>query len=73
MRYRRNEPLRLLFYIVLFVLLLFMVGSTSTVAAKPPKSNVKSKFYDFSEQLIDGEIKKATYLYVDARQKVKFD
>ncbi len=34
---------------------------------------VKSKFYDFSEMLIDGEIKKPTALYTDARQKVKFD
>ena len=38
--------------------------------AKPP---VKSKFYDFSEQLIDGEIKKPTSLYTDARQKVRFE
>lgn len=40
---------------------------------KPPKRNVKSKFYDFSEQLIDGEIRKPTALYTDARQKAKFD
>jgi len=40
---------------------------------KPPRPNVKSKFYDFSEQLIDGEIKKPTALYTDARQKAKFD
>jgi hypothetical protein len=33
----------------------------------------KSKFYDFSEQLIDGEIKKPTTLYMDSREKVKFD
>jgi len=33
----------------------------------------KSKFYDFSDQLIDGYIKKPTTLYTDARQKVKFD
>ncbi len=33
----------------------------------------KSKFYDFSEQLIDGQIKKPTALYTDARQKVKFE
>lgn len=42
----------------------------STAQAKPP---TKSKFYDFSEQLIDGEIKKPTALYTDSRQKVKFD
>jgi hypothetical protein len=34
---------------------------------------VKSKFYDFSDQLIDGDIKKPTTLFTDARQKVKFD
>ena len=53
--------------IVLFLLILFM---PLTVNAKPP---TKSKFYDFSEQLIDGEIKKPTALYTDSRQKVKFD
>ena len=39
------------------------------VHAKSPRA----KFYDFSEQLIDGEIKKPTTLYTDARDKVKFD
>ena len=33
----------------------------------------KSKFYDFSDQLIDGEIKKPTALYTDSRTQVKFD
>ena len=42
-------------------------------AANAQKKSVKSKFYDFSDQLIDGEIKKPTNLYIDARQKVKFD
>tara|TARA_Y100000034_G_C6778067_1_gene347543 strand:+ start:652 stop:864 length:213 start_codon:yes stop_codon:yes gene_type:complete len=37
----------------------------------PPKSN--SKFYDFSEQVIDGQIKRPTALYTDSRQKVKFN
>jgi len=37
--------------------------------AKQPRA----KFYDFNEQLIDGEIKKPTTLYTDARGKVKFD
>jgi hypothetical protein len=31
------------------------------------------KFYDFSEQLIDGEIKKPTALYTDVRQRAKFE
>ena len=33
----------------------------------------KSKFYDFNDQIIDGEIKKPTTLYTDARDRVKFD
>ena len=37
------------------------------------KTSPKSKFYDFTDQIIDGEIKKPTTLYTDARQKVKFD
>lgn len=45
------------------------VGASSAVAA----DKVKSKFYDFGEMLIDGEIKKPTALYTDARSKVKFD
>jgi len=38
-------------------------------AGKPP---VKAKFYDFSAQLIDGEIKRPTALYTDSRQEAKF-
>ena len=37
--------------------------------ANPPKS----KFYDFNDQVIDGEIKKPTALYTNARQKIKFE
>jgi hypothetical protein len=44
-----------------------------SMAAEPAKGGVKSKFYDFSDQLIDGDIKKPTTLYTDARQRVKFD
>jgi len=40
-------------------------------ASVPPQSG-KSKFYDFSEQIIDGEIKKPTALYMDARRRAKF-
>jgi len=43
------------------------------LAQAAPKGGVKSKFYDFSDQLIDGDIKKPTALYTDARQKVKFE
>tara|TARA_R110001592_G_scaffold484_1_gene2733 strand:- start:9276 stop:9554 length:279 start_codon:yes stop_codon:yes gene_type:complete len=50
-------------------IMLVMGAVISKAEAKSPKS----KFYDFSEQLIDGEIKKPTALYTDARTQVKFE
>ena len=32
----------------------------------------KARFYDFSDQLIDGHIRKPTALYTDARNGAKF-
>jgi len=43
-----------------------------TAYAAPPK-NQRSKFYDFSDQLINGEIRKPTVLYTNTREKVKFE
>ena len=42
---------------------------TGVVLAKQPKT----KFYDFREQIIDGEIKRPTVIYSNAREKVKFE
>ena len=56
-------------YVISFVIFLFIFLNTTALSAKQPKS----KFYDFNEQIIDGEIKKPTTLYTDARDKVKFD
>lgn len=50
---------------------LVAVALPSVVVAAPP-SDVKAKFYDFSDQLIDGEVKRPTALYTDVRQQVKF-
>ena len=50
-----------------------MCSASSDAQAKPPRSSPKSKFYDFSDQLIDGKIKRPTALYTDARTKAKFD
>ena len=36
------------------------------------KPKVRAKFYDFSDQLIDGEVRRPTALYTDSRQEVKF-
>ena len=52
--------------------LIFSIGlpwiMPNAFAAQP-----KAKFYDFNEQLIDGNIKKPTTLYTNARQAVKFE
>ena len=56
------------FFIVLFVFLMFAICLMGAKGKSP-----KSKFYDFSDQLIDGQISKPTTLYTDARQQVKFD
>tara|TARA_B100000131_G_scaffold265300_1_gene262811 strand:+ start:400 stop:609 length:210 start_codon:yes stop_codon:yes gene_type:complete len=46
-----------------------MLTFSSNTIAKTPKT----KFYNFDNMLIDGEIKKPTALYTDVRQRVKFE
>ena len=53
---------------MIFIMFLF-VPITATFG-KPP---TKSKFYDFSDQIIDGELKKPTALYTEGRKKVEFN
>jgi hypothetical protein len=55
---------------IITTIIFCVVSSVSPAAAKGAR---KAKFYDFNEQLINGEIKKPTTLYTDAREKVKFE
>ena len=55
-------------YTAIFITLFVMLGNEAFAQSKP-----KSKFYDFGEQVIDGEIKKPTALYTNSKKKVKFD
>jgi hypothetical protein len=57
------------YFIAIVVFIFIILNTTSIVFAKQPKA----KFYDFNEQIIDGELKKPTTLYTDSRQRVKFD
>jgi len=61
--------LKKLKYFISLLVFFSIIFTTIPVSAKSPKS----KFYDFDQQLIDGEIKKPTALYTDGREKVKFD
>tara|TARA_R110000824_G_scaffold248156_3_gene437252 strand:- start:1339 stop:1587 length:249 start_codon:yes stop_codon:yes gene_type:complete len=57
-------------YFISAVVFIFLILNTTAITmAKQPKS----KFYDFNEQLIDGELKRPTTLYTDSRQRVKFE
>ena len=57
-------------YLISVIVFIFIILNTTAISmAKQPRA----KFYDFNEQLIDGEIKKPTTLYTDVRDKVKFD
>jgi len=61
---------RLLAKLTLF-LFLFLLGLLSARCASA-KPGVKAKFYDFSEQLIDGQVRKPQALYTDVRQQANF-
>lgn len=54
--------------------ILVLLISFSAAAAAPPRANpnARSKFYDFGEQVIDGEIRRPTALYTDARKRARF-
>jgi hypothetical protein len=56
---------------LIILLLLFFIGvmSARCAAARP---SVKAKFYDFSEHLIDGQVRKPQALYTDVRQAAEF-
>tara|TARA_R110000796_G_C14562446_1_gene434988 strand:+ start:965 stop:1198 length:234 start_codon:yes stop_codon:yes gene_type:complete len=50
--------------ILLFCTILFI--------SVPVSGETKSKFYDFSDQLIDGIIKKPSTIYMESRTRAKF-
>tara|TARA_Y100000593_G_scaffold11666_6_gene21086 strand:- start:26163 stop:26438 length:276 start_codon:yes stop_codon:yes gene_type:complete len=56
--------------VVLGLTLMFICALESLAHGTEPK---RSKFYDFGEQVIDGEIKKPTALYTESRNKVQFE
>ena len=66
----KRHPLKIVaaIYAAIFIAVFVLLGNEA-LAQKSPKA----KFYDFSEQVIDGEIKKPTALYTDSKGKVKFD
>jgi len=65
------KPKPVHYLLVAFVLVVYLLVFFAVEAhAKPP---TKSKFYDFSEQIIDGQRRKPTVLYTNTREKVRFE
>ena len=50
------------------LLILFVAASASAQSG-----DVKTKFYDFDDLLIDGEYKKPQVMYIDTTDQVKFE
>ena len=57
---------------IIKILAFGLIFSFSAVA-KPKNTSPKTKFYNFDDLLINGEYKKPQILYIDDRQKVKFE
>ncbi len=61
---------------LLALVAVFALALPAMALAQPapaPGGDVKTKFYNFDDLLIDGQYKKPQVLYTDARQKVKFE
>jgi hypothetical protein len=58
--------MRFIYIVLIFIFLMLPV-------AYAQDKNVKTKFYNFDDLLINGEYKKPQVLYTDARQKVQFE
>tara|TARA_R110002110_G_scaffold409237_1_gene631393 strand:- start:289 stop:558 length:270 start_codon:yes stop_codon:yes gene_type:complete len=56
---------------LIFITAVFIIAMSFCAADVCPK-NKKARFYDFSDQLIDGQIKKPSTLYMDSRTRAKF-
>jgi hypothetical protein len=67
---KNRHPLEIVaaLYAAIFIAVFVLLGNEASAQKSP-----KAKFYDFNEQVIDGEIKKPTALYTDSKKKVKFD
>jgi len=52
---------------ITFILILLLF-----VPVAGAKSKQKAKFYDFSDQLIDGKLRKPSTLYMESRTRAKF-
>ena len=72
MRNRDKQVSEFLWILIILAMLVVLGVGQALLCNDVHGATPRAKFYDFSEQLIDGEIRKPTALYTDSRQKVKF-
>ena len=53
--------------------MMILISVPVTAAQKTPPKTARTKFYNFDDMLIDGEVKKPTGLYTDVRTRVRFE
>lgn len=56
-----------------FGFFLLVLCFSFSIQAEPANPSKKIKFYNFDDLLIDGKITKPKLLWIDTRQKVKFE
>jgi len=54
------------------ILTLILILTFVPIPVSAQNEGTKTKFYNFDDLLIDGKVRKPKVLWVDARQKVKF-
>jgi len=59
----------IIYFVMMFVFWLTLLSVGHAAASQAPE---RAKFYDFSEQLIDGQVKRPTALYTDVRRQAQF-
>lgn len=57
-------------YRIVLIFTIFLILVSNAIAQD---SSTKTKFYNFDDLLIKGKIKKPQILYIDPKQKVKFE
>jgi hypothetical protein len=55
------------------IFIIFVIFFASVALGAPKKSDVKIKFYNFDDLLINGQYRKPQVLYIDSREKLRFE
>jgi hypothetical protein len=61
------------FFKILIIFSLFFVIFPLKAISSPKNSDLKTKFYNFDDLLINGQYRKPQVLYIDAREKLRFE